>query len=358
MTITNQLLRHAIKPEQGVGFYLMPETMPMPEFGGGGLLIYDAYSQLHGLVLDADTGLWYDITTRNGPTGYGLTKYWTDKDGAQFDRIVKFREDTSESEEKPLRTDVGFINIRPTKELNRNQSGYDAKGYPTGLEIDLDLYTDGEPTTPTTTIKDVPENGALKTDRKVSGNRIQLGLTANRGDHFITNRLQKYISSENPELTVSNELEYQEDLAGLLYWLSVYNQSIINRITGALVTISGATVVAGPSSIAETGIQFTGTIACGNVAPTTHKCVTFWGKGTLSLQFLGSGVSLTTLRTVGDWTLYYSAVPNWATGAMTIVSTGEASISDLRVYDNLISSAAQEYYYNDIENNAGGIVLP
>lgn len=361
MSTTNKLIRHSIKPEQGVGFYLMPASMPMPESGGGGLLVYDANSQLHGLVLDADTGLWFDITTRKGPSGYGLTKYWTDKDSAQFEREVKFPEDMSESEEKQLRNQLAHVFIRPTTEENRNQTGYDSRGYPTGMEIDLDLFVDGEPTTPTTTIGDVPENGDLKTDRKVEGHRIQIGLRSNRGDHIILNRKNEYISSAKsapPELCISNELVYQEKLASIVHWLGIYGGSIINRATGEAYTLTSAAVVTGPGSIAEFGIQFTGTIEIGTItAACTH--ILFWATTGVVVKFGTSTVSPQLLYTIGSWSLYYSTVPGFGIGSkLSFEAASPASISDVRVFDVAYDTNAATYYYNDIALNGGAIVVP
>lgn len=358
MAVTNTLIRHAVKPEQGVGFYEMPDdTMPYPETGGGCLLIYDSYSQLHGLILDCETGLWYDITTREG-IGAGVTKLWTDKNGEEFEREVWFAEDVSETEDKFIRTSLSSVFVRPLDPDNRGASGYDADGYPSGLNFCLDFYIDGEQITPTTKMKNISVTGELKTDRKVEGNRIMMGLRSSRGDHLVLNRKNVYIASDKapaPSLRISSEMDYQEELAAILIWLDTSNNSIIDRASGNEYD-TDATIVDGPGDLSDTAINFTGSIDIGD-ASSSCAAYSFWAKGSVTITINGVSVTPTANTTLGDWTLYYTAMPSWATSGAIVISGTNISISDFRVYSAAVSSDALTYYCDDIDDNDGKIVL-
>lgn len=357
---TNRLIRQALLPEQGIGYYEMPVVnMPMPEAGVGVLTVYDANNQIRGLVLDAETGKWYDVTTRDGPSGTGLTKVWTGKAGEHFDRILKFREDRGTDERDFERLLESHVFLRPLKETNRNQSGYDANGYPDGMEIDLDFFKDGEPTTPTVTITDVPLNGDLKCDKKVEGNRLQMQVTVNRGAHYIMNRLCKYASSRRaagPELRIMSEMSWQEELAQAVLWMSYYNGTLINRVTGAALGLTGVSAVSGPEGISGTAQQFSTEQTLPSVS-LSNGSVLIWVNGTVALSIGGTAISLTDIGTVGSFTLKYAETIT-KSGAVKLTPTGTVTVADLRMFAAALSSGVRTYYKNDVEDNSGGIVLP
>jgi PKD repeat protein len=358
---TTRFLRHAILPEQGIGFYEMPAAgiMPMPEAGVGVLSLYDANNQVRGLVLDAETGLWYDVTTRDGPEGSGLSRIETDKNAAQFDRTVKFPQDRGTDETDFERLVESHLFIRPLKESNRSQAGFDANGYPDGMKINLDFYKDGEPTTPTATITNIPLNGDLKTDRKVEGNGIQMGVTINRGSHYILNRLNKYVSSRraaSPEKRIMNEMTWQEELAQAVLWMSYSNGTLKNRVTGKELSLTGITAAAGPEGTAGTAQQFSTeqTLPSVNIS---SGSILLWMYGTLAVSIAGTAISLSDLGTVGSFTLKYASGIT-KNGAVKLTPTGTVVVADLRAFNAAISSDALDYYKSDVENNSGGIVLP
>lgn len=220
-------VRHGIKAdEHGVGFYDMPvDDMPLPETRVGVLSIADSNSILRGLVLDYHTSKWYDVTTRHGPAGSGMSICWKGISEEKVQRSIKLIEDRGSFEHQQLRNLLSHLYCRPYDELNRNQAGYDAAGYPDELEIDLKFYVDGEPTTATTTVKNIAKTGGdLKTDRRVEGARIQLEVVSNTGDHIITQRQQYYAQKNDaaaPDLCVSKEMDWQDELSNTVYWISV-----------------------------------------------------------------------------------------------------------------------------------------
>jgi len=221
-------VRHGIvEEEQGIGPYGLPcDDMPLPEARVGVLLISDSNALLRGLVLDFETGQWWDVTTRPGKAGSGMSYSWTGISGNKIQRSVSLMEDCGTYEHEVLEHLLSHIYMRPLDPANRGQAGYDVAGFPSDLEINLNLYVNGEQTTPTTTIKDIFKTaGDLKTDRKVQGNRIQLEIVSNTGDHIITQRQQYYVQKDEaagPELSENNEMAWQAELADTLFWMSIY----------------------------------------------------------------------------------------------------------------------------------------
>jgi len=78
---TNKSFQFAIKGDQGIG--LMERTgddIVSPEAISGTLKVIDNLGQFRQLHLDADDLLWYHVSTRNGPSGSGISKTWPDKE--------------------------------------------------------------------------------------------------------------------------------------------------------------------------------------------------------------------------------------------------------------------------------------
>ena len=83
-----------------------------------------------------------------------------------------------------------------------------------------------------------------------------------------------------------------------------------------------------------------------------------WVKGTAATLKIGdTSVSLTSYGNIDTWTLYY-ATGITASGAIQITVAQNTELSDIRVYAGTISTDALEYYFNDVADNAGAIVLP
>lgn len=358
--MANKILRHAITPEQGIAFYEVPASdMPFPESQAGSLVIFDYQNYLHGLILDAATGKWFDCTTRQGPAGSNINKYFTGVSGENFDRSVRFKEDRGTYEHEKIRNLENHLYVRPTDEINRsNKEGYDDAGYPEGFKAALNIYVDGEPVAPNGKMRDIPLSGNIKCDKKLEGNRIQAELVTNRGDHYIVNR-QAYYAEHNkaaaPANRVSAELTFQESLAGVLYWLDFYNGSLINRYNGAACTASGISAVTDPIGTSR-ALRFSGEKTFGTATLGDGSRISVWSTGTPIITIGGSSIALTQYDdSFGDWSLY-SGDAAAISGSVKIQCSGD--LFDLRVYSTSITDEELSYYYDDIADNNGGIVIP
>jgi hypothetical protein len=77
----------------------------------------------------------------------------------------------------------------------------------------------------------------------------------------------------------------------------------------------------------------------------------------VTLTIDGQSVVLTGIYTIGSWTLYYGTTAE-TSGAVVATASVERTICDFRVINEALSANARVYYYTDIEDNSGGIVLP
>jgi PKD repeat protein len=367
VSTTDTALRCAITKDQGIGMYRIPVAdMPMPEARVGVLSIVDSDGVARGLVLDASTGLWYDVSTREVN---GEAIEWMGIGGANLVRSIRFGEDKSKKENEKLRFGEGHLGILPIKEENRNESGYDENGFPDGMEAELKAYVDGEPTTPFAQIRAIPFDGELlvrgdlKTDKKIEAQRIQWELVTNRGAHSITQRQISYIltrKSSVPALRTMVESTYQRELASILLWPAWINGVLRDRRTGAAITGAEAAVQSpGLDSRTGSALKFSTTISLGTCDPGS---LFFWLHGSPVEINIGIGVYEPvvhgTVLSAGEWTLYYvNAIESG--GLISIVPTaGEVEMFDFRAYQTELSTVSRTYYFDDVEKTGGKVVLP
>jgi PKD repeat protein len=366
VSTTDTALRCAITKDQGIGMYRMPVTgMPMPEARVGCLNIVDANGVSRGLVLDASTGKWYDVTTREVN---GETTTWKGIDGANLVRSILFGEDHSRRENEKLRFGETHLGIRPIKEENRDETGYDENGFPDGMEAQLNAYVDGEPTTPIAKIRAIPFDGELKirgdlkTDKKIGAARIQWELITNRGAHCITDRQANYIISRKsgaPPMRTMQEANYQRELNDVLVWPAWINGVLRNRRTGAQITTAdGATAVLGLDGRTGSALRSSTELIFPSSTPPS---VMLWASGTIVVKIGSNVLSMTAHDTVVQgattWTLYYADSLAY-TGTLSITPSGSVDLFDIRAFSAALSSAARTYYFEDVDGNEGKVVLP
>jgi PKD repeat protein len=373
VSITDNALRCAITKDQGIGMYRIPvDKMPMPEARVGVLSILDSDGISRGLVLDSATGLWYDVTTRqvNGELVEWRGIDTTGLGDNDLTRSITFGQDRSKREKEKLRFLEAHIGIVPVKEENRDEAGYDANGFPSGMEADLEAFIDGEPDTAAAKIRAIPFDGELKIrgdlrlDRKVEAHGIQWKITTNRGAHSITGRQMSYVLSKKsspPPLRLTSESEYQAELSEVVLWPWYIGGTLINRRTGTAIT--GATAAAGSAGLDErlaSALKFSSVINLGSGSSSPISLI-FWSTKPVTVM-VGSTVVSTTehgsyIYGMKTWSLYYSAAIS-ASGAVTITPSEETELFDFRAFASLLSDEARTYYYDDVSGNGGKVVFP
>ena len=363
---TNRSFALGLLPAEGIGFSENTGEYPFPEAGENTLLVYDDDDQPHMLVLDNNDGFFYDIMQRDGPPGTGIEKLHLDKvntdntGGVAVVPLVKFPADTGTFEHFYLRHAFTYIFARSANEDKyRGATGYDAAGLPTGLELLLKMYVDGERTTAERQVKNLPITGSAHTDMVVEGHRLQLEVSANMGAHAIVGRKQEYIATDKlVGDNVMTEGDYQEELAASVQWFS-RGYLDIDRATGAaLPAVESAklSTCAGPDGESDSGMEFTSAVNFAFVS-LTNGSLLLWHQSLASITIGGSSVTLTQYATSGSWILSYARGIT-ASGAVVITPTGTGRVFDRRMFNAALSDGAIEYYHDNIIDHDGDVVLP
>jgi len=357
-TKTNKSYRHGVYPEdQGVGIIENTGTAWVKPWSRvGGLTIQDSKGEISTLILDFASGYYYNITTRDGPYGSGIEAAVKDKmttagaGGTNVASSITLREDRASLEANTLRDKITHVYLRPKSE---------ADGYDADLEVDLDIYVDGEPTTASAHAEDIPLNGDIAYDKVVEGHRLQRKISTNLGKHLLVGIDVEEVSRDIPAEPADLELtedDYQEEFAEPDLW-AVLNSvgNTINRVTGSAISIT-YTAATGPDD-QTSGMTIAAATTLSSTTLTGSGTLLIWHNGAITVTIGGVAIVLTTHDTSGSWTLSYANTLT-ASGSLVITPTTTAIISDIRTYDSAITAAARGYYYDDVVDNDGGIMIP
>jgi len=369
---TNKCYCYGFNREQGIGPHERSgSAWVFPEANVGIVKIIDSISQPHTLVLDNSSGNFFDITTRKGPSNTSLEKIWTDNadtnggNGTDVAPSVTFGEDMGTRERYFIEHKESHIYLRPISESNRDQSGYDSEGYPSGLEINLSIFKDGEQSDASSTVSDIPFDGDIHFDQKVEGHRLYLKASANKGDHFIVTREQNYAirdRSAAPQKRKMSNDTYQQNFSSPKIWVGWFRGSVVNLKVGTVLSGVSATATTGPDS-QESGISVSGAANFGSVSIGASGSVLLWVNETvvageipttIAMTIGGTSVTLLSHGTSSGWSLLYADSVG-ESGDLIITPTGTAEVFDIRGFDSAIDSTSREYYYADI--NDGGHVM-
>lgn len=364
MTTTNSSYRYGVYPDvQGVGFIENTGSEWLkPASKTGGMEVFDDEGQEHTLVLDLNDGYFYDITTRDGPSGSGIVKAARDKvlkdgtGGTQIISSIWFSEDRGSTEDLFIRGKIFHVYVRPEKESNRNESGYNStNGLPTGIEFDLYAYEDGEPLTANATAEVIPYTGDIAFDKEVEAHRVQLRVSSSQGQHILTGIQADYVAEDRPaenEFLTQSKDDWQKEIALPTLWASYLNGTLINRTTGSEISVTSTQVTAPDGT--SNGVQISAATTFGSASVAT---LLVWANGTIAVSIGGTSIALTPLTTSGVWTLHW-AHSLVLSGDVIITPTGTVTVFDLRTFNSATTTGARTYYWTDIINNNGLIVIP
>lgn len=363
---TTRSFQLALNDSQGVNFSENTgDDFVFPPAGVPPVTIWDGDSVAHVLVFDNNDGNVYDMMTRDGPTGTGLEKIWTDKadingdNGTDIIPSVKFGEDVGNYEFYWLRAAIIRLFVHAVNDSVKGASGFSDEGIPDALEITLRAYIDGKLSIERS-VADIPITGDIHFDDMVEGHRIALEFVANMGLHTICGRYAKYILTDKMIGSgVMSEDDYQEQFATPSMWFS-RDLLYIDRATGAELDsteqakITPVTGVEGRSSSAWSFVESLNLPS----RSLSGASIILWHQGLSSFTINGVPMVFTDYNTSGLWTLSYLTSLT-TSGAIAINPTGTCKIFDLRIIDSQILSAeAIAYYYDNIVNHSGDVVLP
>jgi len=340
--------RYGSNMVQGYGFSKNTgNDFPYPYDGVKPLRVLDSNDQPRSLLLCREDAKIYWMDTRDGPPGTGISKVWQDKcdtdgaNGTDIAPMVKFREDRGSREHFYIEHLKTYLSLRPESESD---------GYPSGLEVDLDIYKDGEPTTATASTDDIDTDGEIVYDRRVIAHRIQTKVTLNKAKVALLARWHDYVAKDEtspPANFKPTEATYQGNLStSLVTWISRGSNLLLDRATGN--TLSGAgSATAGPDGKSNSALTISSAVNLANAAQASGTLL-LWHKPGYTI----SGVSLTGVSNNGTWYLSYG------TNIPANVELGVGDVFDVRIFSGSVDSDTRTYAYNDVINNSGKATLP
>ena len=330
------------------------------------ITVYDEQLQPHVIIIDRVDRQAFDITTRIGPPNGSLEVTYKDKvayDGSGGTFIAPtamFPEERGSSEHFFMGAMEHYFGFRPISEEKRDESGYDANGFPTGTKMTVEIFADGERITADVSMSKITIPGhMIKFDRYIRGkSRITTKISMNRAELLLTSRQIYYLIDDipaAPDNMIQNYQVYQRTLASLALWATMRLGTLVNRTTGIAI---GADVTASTDPLSRSnGFSFDAAITLGT-ATLTSGSVLFWGKNIDSLTIGGVAVSLTSYDTLSGWTLYY-ATGVTKTGSVILTPSGTGEAFDFRLITSSVVAADEvAYYYDDANANDGNACIP
>lgn len=363
---TTKCFQLALDESQGVGFSENTgDDWIFPPAGVPPIMVWDGDNVAHVLAYDNNDGNFYDMMTRDGPTGTGLEKIWTDKadingdNGTDIEPCVKFAEDIGNYEYYWLRAAIIRLFVHAVNDAVKGTTGFNEEGIPDALEITLRAYIDGKLTIERS-VADIPITGDIHFDDMVEGHRIALEFVGNMGLHTICGRYAKYILTDKMIGSgVMSEDDYQEQFATPSMWFS-RDLLYIDRATGLeLDSTEQAKIipVTGVEGRSTSAWSFTEALNLPSRS-LSGASIILWHQGMTSLTINGAPMIFTDYNTSGLWTLSYLTSLT-TSGEIVINPSGTCKIFDLRIIDSqILNTEAIAYYYDNIVNHSGDVVLP
>ena len=404
VTYTNKCFRAAILSRQGAGIV---------EWGGDNWVWPEAYVGTCKGVNKSGDSISLVLNRRNGRFyRVGIPDLWQDRvdnyGGHEIPCRLRIKEHLAVAgEQNMLEHRETHITIRPYTEDNRSLDGYTKDGLRTAQEITLNIFKDGEQNTPYTKVQNAPIYGDYMYGRRAKGKRLQAELELSASAFRITKVHQLHENCDErvgPIYAVSSESTWQREFGTPDFWM-VRNRTnpLRNRATGLALTGSYTSLITGPDSVVESGIDFGAADSVSVVLPMISAAtMSFWlslmgTPGTVILfpqfsvqmvmvgadyclrvagpfgsvdqvlswdgtswAFLAVSVDLTYLRIYENGAMK-TVVPNPGItsfgGATSMMNGMVVSAFDIRRTPRVISESALGYYYDNVLSE-GGNILP
>ena len=410
VSTTTKCYRYAVKPQQGVG---------ITEYGGsrwvwptsvsGTCKGYDGSNNTVSLVCDNSSGKFYRV---------GIADQWQDRKHWQYggtDIACKFKlkENTAPAGEYVALEHIeSHVHMRPHWETNRNIAGYNVDGFLDAYTLSLQMYENGEPTTPAAKISEVPRYGDYVYRARIEAQRLQLEILTTSSAFRCIKVQQKCMPIDKaygPALDVPQENIWQREFRTPYFWISRDKTSIgLNRAKGTVATGSYDIKYQGPDGVPLSAIAFGAadgyhdtisnlsgdfTLIAWIHGAATFPCTIWritngittlnitmpatnslrWNDGTndfvRALSWNGSGWVMIAVQKSGNMMRFYENGAQASAQALmnaAMVYGGTASIGvssiftmfDARIIPRAVSLGALSYMYDQVVNYNGKSLLP
>jgi hypothetical protein len=412
---TTKSYRFAMAPHQGVG---------AAEFTGDNWLWPTAYTGTCKGMDDAGNTISLVLNNANGRFyRIGIRDIWQDRIGSYggypIECSFRLKEHTAVAGEfEELEHIESHVYMRPFWETNRNLSGFTAEGFPDDYALSLRMYENGEPTTPSAKIQNVPRFGDYVYRKRIEARRLQLEVVVDTSGWRCVKAQQQMMSinkSAGPGFDTPTEDIWQGEFASPdLWWARDQLRPTMDRSAG--IRFSGAhdTLGIGPDGLTNSAVNFAlgqGLYGVGKANVAGDMTLTSWvgniiavpvtlwrmevsDGNTLTVQLVqvganyavqwtdGTNGDLRTLAWDGVGWVHIAVQKNGATlrvfengvqlsatplidatlgygGTIWFYENSICTGFDARRNKRAISASALAYYYDDIINNSGnGGLLP
>jgi hypothetical protein len=418
-TVTTKCLRYGFGKKAGYGWSYYT-NFPQPNFKRGVSVVDETQGVQRLVVIDGVHGKFYWCETFNAFTGatdntnvggsptYPMVRTELDlnnypnQSGTEITSTVMFRELIGNSESDIMVHDETFHRWRPLVKED---------GFRSGMTVSMSAYKDGS-TTAYETVTNQPRTASIKFTKEIAARRVQLAITTNVGawryvgiDSFFRSldKVNPATSGDNSssESTISYP-QWQADLAtNLTHWVS-RRETNIDRATGTTLTASGSiTLVTGPDTKTESAqVYYLQTYSETAANSYTDFSLSFWvkdpdlnlnfftiaGTNPMTCQFTAnttlsfSGLGTVTIASVASgWHYFFikrsgTTISVYQNGALkgTITSGttlgggnltignvgGGVKMHDFRAYSDVKLVDSMTYYYNNVLNEQGDMVMP
>jgi hypothetical protein len=412
---TDKCYRFAMAPNQGVGAAVWHgDQWLWPTAYTGTCKGFDAGGNTLSLVLNNGNGRFYRI---------GVKDVWQDRVGAYGGSDIpcsfKLKEHVAPpGEYQEIEHIESHIHMRPFWEKNRSESGFTSEGFLSNYALGLQMYENGEPTTPSAKLQQVPRYGDYVMRERVEARRLQLEVLIDVSSWRCIMAQQRMVGIDKaagPDFDYPSETNWQYEFRTPDLWLSRDSaRPTLNRATGSNFSGTHDVFGIGPDGYSNTALNFavgqglfatgcallasdfTLSLWVGNIGPTpitlwrmdvsdgntlTIRLVLIgatyaiqWNDGTTgdtrTLSWNGVGwVHIAVERNGVTLRVFENGVQLSATpmidatlgygGTVYFAENSICTIFDVRRVARAISAAALAYYYDDVVNNNGnGGLLP
>ena len=350
-------LRFATEPSEGYGWSLYDGddwVEPVQDYGA--FKINDEYDVPRSIILDRNDDGIYEVDTydrianiKPSPLDKESTEITWEKWSPEIG--------VPNSDWQKIEAAVSHVYVRPLDSNNRGETGYTASGLRDAQEISLDVYSDGEKTTPSATTDDIPEDGDIVfSGTKVEARDLQYVIRGTAGELRLTGRCHTVISKpkagSRTERTMT-EHTAESALSGPMFWLCRRGgRDLLYELIGKE-TISGTvTSATGPDGRSASAMTLGAALSLGNDAVSGAYTVLFWRTAGITTPALPA---LTDYGTSGSWSLSY-VTNNNCPANISVAGVGD-SIFDFRIYSGDVTAYLVNLY-NDVVRNAGKALLP
>lgn len=370
---------------------------------------YDGDNDTISLVLDNYTGKFYRI---------GISDLWKDREnwpygGYDIPCHFKLKEHTSQAGEyEEVKHIESHVYSRPYWEDNRDKPGFNSDGFIDGFEMDLQMYENGNPTTHSAKIQNVPQYGDYVYRRREEARRLQLEILTNASAFRIIGVNQHLLCVDKkapPLLNNPVESQYQREFRTPYFWISRdKSRPTLNRATGRTCSGTYDLLLAGPDTIAKSAIAFAAAHSLSDdIADLSsdftagvwlngivgYPCIVFritdgtttldlsisaagymrWDDGTnvftAAISWIGAGWVFVAWQKDGHYvrffengiqSTYYGMIDDSMTygGTVSMPVNSTITVFDPRIVPRAVSSNALLYYYQKVLVDTGNEVLP